>query len=130
MECCHIPVVGIYSDISGPSGVNCAAVVSPVDVWPPSADNGFHSHYFTCEVYGMPRTQSDIHWLCQQTCWSLSNVVWSFWFHTLYKIKDIYALLSRDIKVMSTHKTTIWPCWSVHSVICMVYANALFNVCK
>ena len=130
MECCHIPVVGIYSDISGPSGVNCAAVVSPVDVWPPSADNGLHSHYFTCEVYGMPRTQSDIHWLCQQTCWSLSNVVWSLWFDTLYKIKDIYVLLSRDIKVMSTHKTTIWPCWSVHSVICMLYANALFNVCK
>ena len=84
MECCHIPVVCVYGDILRPSGVDNAAVVVPVDAWPPSANNGFHSHHFTCEVHGLPKTQSAIQWLCQENCWAWSNVVWSLWFHASY----------------------------------------------
>ena len=85
MKGCYIPVVCVYGDILRPSGVDNAVVVAPVDVWPPSADNGFHSHHFTCEVHGLPKTQSAIQWLCQQNCWAWPNVVRSLCFHTPYR---------------------------------------------
>ena len=93
MKGCYIPVVCVYGDILRPSGVDNAVVVAPVDVWPPSADNGFHSHHFACEVHGLPKTQSAIQWLCQENCWARSNVVWSLWFHTPYRsCRTIYII--------------------------------------
>ena len=94
VECCYIPVVCIYGDVSRPSGVDNAVVVAPVDVWPPTTDNVFHSLHFTREANGLHTTCIAILWLHQQNWWVWSNVVRSLWFPAFYRIcRSIFLYL-------------------------------------
>ena len=108
VKCCHIPVVCIYGNVSRPSGVDNAVVVAPVDVWPPTTDNGFHSRHFTREANGLSRNQSAIQRLCQQNCWAWSNVVRSLWFCISYRNCRVTMYTSISITMSGRRDQLKW----------------------